>query len=219
MKHRYKLICFLVFSLFAVKTNAQSSVSLSSGISRDINNSNISFYQIPFSLIWKPFRNTKSPVFLEIDYDLPLGSKSAGVAYTLNPGLPQKVILKEKILPYVFTFSLGASIYLFTTKENNVFFLNIVPFAICAQIISVSYKNYDKENYEVLNPDVNSKEGGFVMSIAPVYYFHKDKRDMMIMLHLQTPLLKGKRDYKLSYNCMAPIQLTFGYNFYYNKRK
>ncbi len=218
MKFYHTIIYFLIFSLFAAKANAQSAISLSTGISTDINNSN-SFYQIPFSLIWKPFRDIKYPVFLELDYGLPLGSKSTGDAYTLNPGLPQKVTLKEKILPYVFTASVGFGIQLFTTKKNSAFYLNLVPFSICHQNVKASYKNYDTKNYEVLNPDVNSDETGFVMSIAPVYYFHKTKQDMMLMLHLQTPLLKGKRDYLLSYKYMAPLQLTFGYNFYYNKRK
>lgn len=217
MKISYTFICcFLICCLTAANANAQSAISLSTGISTDLNNSN-SFYQIPLSLIWKPFKDKKSPVFLELDYDLPLGSKSTGNAYTLNPGLPQKVMLQEKIKPYVFTFSFGFRIHLFSTKKNNAFYLNLVPFAICNQNIKVSYKNYDTKNYEVLNPDVNSVEGGFVMSMAPVYYFHKGKRDMLLMLHLQTPLLKGNRDYELSYKYMAPMQLTFGYNFYYNK--
>lgn len=218
MKNIYTFIfCLLTFSLVATKANAQSAISLSTGISTDINNSP-SFYQIPFSLIWKPFRNIKSPVFFEFDYGLPLGSKSNGDAYTLNPDLSQKVTLQEKIKPYIFTASFGFRIHLSTSKKNNAFFLNVVPFAICNQNIKVSYKNYDTKNYEVLNPDVNSNEGGFVMSVAPVYYFHKTKQDMMLMLHLQTPLLKGDRDYKLSYKYVAPLQLTFGYNFYYNKK-
>lgn len=210
------IICFLFFIVPLLKINAQSSISLSTGISIDINNTQ-SFYQVPFSLIWKPFKDKKMPVFLEFDYAFPLGSNSTGEAYSLNPSLPQKIILREKISPYVFTVSLGFRIHLLTTKKNNIFYLNVAPFAICNQTINVSYKNYDKANYEVMNPDVNSKDGGLVMSIAPVYYFHKAKQDLMIMLHLQTPLLKGNRDYYLSYKYMAPLQLTFGYNFYYNK--
>jgi len=210
------IFCFLIFSLSAANAKAQSAISLSTGISSDINNSN-SFYQIPLALIWKPFKDKKSPVFLEFDYDFPLGSKSTGEAFTLNPGLPQKIILQEKIMPYDFTFSFGFRIHLFTSKRNNAFYLNVVPLAICNQNIKISYKNYDTKNYEVLNPDVNTNETGFVMSMAPVYYFHIRKSDMLLMLHLQTPLLKEKRDYELSYKYMAPMQLTFGYNFYYNK--
>ncbi len=210
------IFCFLICCLSAANANAQSAISLSTGISTDINNSN-SFYQIPLSLIWKPFKDKKSPVFLEFDYDFLLGSKSSGEAYTLNPGLPQKITLQEKIMPYVFTFSFGFRIHLFTSKKNNAFYLNLVPVAICNQNIKVSYKNYDTKNYEVLNPDVNSNETGFVMSMAPVYYFHIGKSDMLLMLHLQTPLLKENRDYELSYKYMAPMQLTIGYNFYYNK--
>ena len=216
MKIFHLVIWFLFFTSATLKSSAQSSISLSTGISTDINNTQ-SFYQVPFSLIWKPFRDKKAPIFLELDYAFPLGSNSTGEAYTLNPALAEKVILREKISPYVFTFSLGFRIHLLTTKKNNIFYLNLAPLAICNQTINVSYKNYDKANYEVMNPDVDSKDGGMVMSIAPVYYFHKGKQDMMLMLHLQTPLLKGNRDYQLSYKYMAPMQLTFGYNFYYNK--
>lgn len=210
------LICLIFFNTAILNLGAQSSISLSTGISTDLNNSQ-SFYQVPFSLIWKPFKDKKVPFFLEIDYALPLGSKSTGDAYTLNPSMPQKVILKETIKPYIFTASLGFSIHLFSTKKSNTFYLNVSPFAICNQTINVSYKDYDKANYEVMNPDVNSKEVGLVMFFAPVYYFHTGKQDMMLMLHLQTPLLKENRDYQLSYKYIAPLQLTFGCNFYYNK--
>jgi hypothetical protein len=199
-----------------IQSNAQSSFSLSTGLSTDLNNSQ-SLNQIPVSLIWKPFKDKRMPLFLELDYAFPLGSKSSGEAYTLNPALPEKVILTEKISPYIFTVSVGFSIHLFTTKKGNIFYLNVAPVAVCNQTINATYKDYDKANYEVMNPDVNSKESGFVMSMAPVYYFHKGKQCMLLMLHLQTPLLIGKRNYPLSYRYMAPMQLTFGYNFYYNK--
>ncbi|MEO8854786.1 MAG: hypothetical protein ABI359_13470, partial [Ginsengibacter sp.] len=212
MKVFYTFIfCILIFSLLTVEVNAQSSVSISTGISKDINNS-ISFYQLPFSVMWKPSKRKKAPLFLELDYAVPFGSKSSGEAYTLNPALPQKVILQEKIMPYTFTLSVGFRIHLFTTKTNNAFYLNFIPLGICSQNIKVLYKKFDKENYEILNPDVNSDESGLVMSLSPVYYFHKEKQDMMIMLHLQTPLLKGDRDYALSYKYLAPLQLTIGYN-------
>jgi len=217
MKHYHLLICFLVCSLFATNANAQSSLSLSTGISTDLNNSKQSFHHIPLSLIWKPQKQKNSPLFIELDYDIPLAGKGSGDAYTLNPALPQKVTLSENILPYIFTASVGFRIHLFSTKNNNNFYLNVLPLGICSQKIKVTYKNFDSQNYEVLNPDVNTNETAFVMSIAPVYYFHKTKQDMMIMLHLQTPLLKGNGDYLLSYKYIAPLQLTFGYNFYYNK--
>jgi len=42
---------------------------------------------------------------------------------------------------------------------------------------------------------------------------------MVVMLHLQMPPLQSTGDYPLSYKFVAPLQLTFGYNFYYNKSK
>ncbi len=211
--------CFFLMSAFSDQSDAQSSISLSTGISTDLNNSGKTFYHIPVSLQWKPFADKKAPLFLEFEYDIPFANKRTGDAFTLNPGMPEKVTLFEKISPYIITVAVGFRIHLFTSKKNNSFYLNLLPVGISSQNFKVSYKNYDKENYEIANPDVNSHPDGFVMSMAAVYNFHKTKQDMMLMLHVQTPLLISKDDYPLSYKYVAPLQLTFGYNFYYNKRK
>ncbi|MEO8821983.1 MAG: hypothetical protein ABI366_00310 [Ginsengibacter sp.] len=213
------VICFFLFITFSITTNAQSSISLSTGISTDMNNSNKTFHHIPISLQWKPFADKKSPLFLEFDYDIPLINKRTGDAFTLNESLPQKVTLQENISSSIFTMAVGFRIHLYTNKKNNSFYLNILPVGICSQNFKVSYKNFDKVNYEVLNPDVNSSPAGFVMSMAAVYNFHKTKQDMMLMLHAQTPLLTSRGDYPLSYKYAAPLLITFGYNFYYNKRR
>ena len=217
MKILPKLICFLVFSFLACTTTAQSSISLSTGISTDINNSNISFYQVPVSLLWKPGGEEFSPLLL-LGYNFPLQGASSGEAYTLNPALPAKVRLIEKISPYLFTTAIGFAVRLSKSKNNNSLYINLLPFGICNQNIKVTYKNYDKENYEVLNPDVNRNEAAFVMAASVAYYFHKTKKDLMVMLQAQSGMIKNKDPYLLSYNSIAPLQLTIGYNFYYNKK-
>jgi len=209
----------IIFILFSATGNAQSFISLSTGISANINKPNQSFYHIPLSLQWKPSPKENNPFFVEFDYGIPFIAKSSGNAYTLNPSLPAAVNLEETICPNIFTVSIGFRIFLYTNKKNNSFYLNLLPFGISNQNFKVTYKNYDKENYEVLNPDVNKDLTGFVASVAAVYNFHKGKQDMMIMLHLQSPTTRRKGDYPLSYKSVAPLQLTFGYNFYYNKGK
>lgn len=211
-------IIFLFFISFSISANAQSFLSLSTGISKDINNQNKSFYHIPVSLQWEPFSNQGNPLFFQLDYDIPFRSINTGNAYTLNPALPAQVHLQENIHSYIFTMNIGFRIHLYTNKKNNTFFLNLYS-GICFQNFTVDYKNFDKVNYEVLNPDVNLKAGGFVLSMAGAYYFHKRKQDMLLMLHVQSPLLAGNGDYPLSYKYIAPLQLTFGYKLFYNKKK
>jgi hypothetical protein len=220
MKVIYSILFALSISIFfSVEIEAQSFVSLSTGISMDLNNTNPSFYHIPVTLQWHPFSQKKSPFFLELNYDIPITSKSTGDAYTLNPGLPGEVTLNERIHALLFTASIGFRIHLYTNKKENSFYLNLMPVGICVQNFKVNYENFDKENYEVLNPDISLNKGGFAMGMAGAYNFHKGKQDMMIMLHLQTPPFQSRGDYPLSYNFIAPLQLTFGYNFYYNKSK
>lgn len=214
MKFKFIFLIVCVFFILGA-INAQSFISVSTGISTDLNNNNNSFYHIPVSVQWKPSAEKKFPLFLEINYDIPFTNKGSGNAYTLNPAMSQEVTLPENIRAYIFTMSIGFRIHLFTTKKNNSFFFNVLPLSVCSQNFKVTYKNYDKENYEVLNPDVHLNATGAVMSMAAVYNFHKQKQDMMMMLHLQSPLLKWTNDYPMSYKFISPLQLTFGYNFYY----
>jgi len=200
-------------------TNAQSFLSLSTGISSDLNNAHHSFYHIPFSLQWKPSPGEKAAFLVEFNYDFPFTTKSTGQAYTLNPSLPKEVTLQETIRPYIFSVNIGFRVHLYTNKRNNSFYINLLPLGVSAQYFKANYKNFDKKNYDILNPDVNLNRGGIVTSVAAEYDFHKTKQDMKLMLRIQSPPLQSRGDYPLSYRFVAPLQLTFGYNFYYNKRK
>ena len=53
-----------------------------------------------------------------------------------------------------------------------------------------------------------------MIGMSAVYNFHNN---LMLMLHLQSPLIADKGDYPLSYRFIEPLQFTFGYIFYYNK--
>lgn len=213
------LILFTISTLYAAGVKAQSSITFSTGFSTDLNNHLNAFHHIPVSLLWKPFPEKRSPFFLEFDYDIPLSNTGTDKAYTLNPSLPEEVTLQKKIKAYIFTVSIGFRIHLYTNKKNNSFYLNLIPVGFCNQNFKVAYKNYDRENYEVLNPDVDMNNGGAVMSMAIIYNFHVRNQEFLLMLHAQTPLFRKRNDYPASYKFIAPLQFTFGYNFYYNKRK
>lgn len=206
--------CCIFFTEYA---NAQTYVALSTGISKDINNTHKSFYHVPVLLQWEPFPNKENVIFFQFEYDHPLTAKGSGEAYTLNPSLPQKVTLVESVRPFVFTTSLGLSILVYTNKRINTFNLNLL-LGYCYQNFKVTYKNYDKENYEVLDPDVNLNKNAFVLSMAGVYNFNKAK-NMFLRIGVQTPLLISAGRYPLSYKYIAPLQLTYGYKLFYNKRK
>jgi len=160
-----------------------------------------------------------------VDYDIPVSGETTANAYTLNPSLPAEMALQEDIRPYIFTISLGWRVYLFSTKNKNSFYLDLLPISICNQDFKVSYKNYDKTNYDILNPDVNLNNTGLVMSGGVVYkvLLKKNKDNLVVMLHAQTPLiqlhLSSPSSYSLSYANVAPLQLTVGYNFDYNRKK
>jgi hypothetical protein len=210
-------VCCILFSFFA---DAQSFIGLSTGFSRDINqNPNYSFYHIPITLQFKPFRKRWNVLFFEANYDIPIGATGSGKAYTANPSLPQEVTLSEKVAPYIFTGFAGVSFCFYIDKQRgDILYLN--PMAgVCNQYVTVEYKNYDKANYEVLNPDIGSNNTSVVAALEVVYKFHNN---LIVNFHMQTPLADDEGEnynHPLSYNSIAPLQLTLGYNFYYNKKK
>jgi hypothetical protein len=207
------LFCCILFSL---SISAQSYLSLSTGIAKDVNdNHNETFYHIPVTLQWKPFWSHYNPFMMELNYDIPFTGSNTATAYTLNPSLPASVQLQEQVRPYVFTASIGMGWCTIINKErNNILYLNVMT-GVCNQHFNVNYKHYDKVNYEILNPDVNSNLTSLVLVGELAYKFHNN---MIIRLRAQTPLIdQSNGSYPLSYKDVAPLQLAFGYNFYYNK--
>ncbi len=171
---------------------------------------------IPITLRWEPFKH--SSLFIEATRGIGFNHLSHGDAYTAGSGLPDHVVLTEAIKLTSFSVDIGASIIVYTNKKNNRFTINLAP-GICTEKFGVNYRNYDKVNYEVINPDISEILTGLYASVAGIYHFHKRKQDMFIMLRLQSNSTAGDADrYKLSYNPAAPLQLIYGYNFFYNKR-
>jgi hypothetical protein len=215
----------LLSTLLITVLKAQPSLTFATGISINTNAGSTSetFNHIPITLQWKPSASPQSPFFIKLDYDLPISGSSTGYAYTLNPSLPQEVTLQENVRPYIFTASIGFHIHLYTAKNKNVLYLDLLPFGICNQNFKVNYKNYDKTNYNILNPDINLNKTNYVASIGATYRIPlqklKDGNNLLVMLHLQSPLAAGTGAYPLSYKYVAPLELTVGYNFYYNKKR
>jgi hypothetical protein len=202
--------------LFSFSLSAQSYLGLSTGIAKDVNNNhNETFYHVPITLQWKPFWSHYNPFMMELNYDIPFSGNHTANAYTLNPSLPGSVQLQEQIRPYIFTASIGMGWRAIVNKDkNDILYFNVMT-GICNQYFSVNYKHYDKANYEVLNPDVSSNLTSLVFIGEVEYKFHNN---MILMLRAQSPLIdESNGSYPLSYKDVAPLQLGFGYNFYYNK--
>ncbi len=205
---------FLIITFFTSHINAQSFIALSSGISTDLSNKK-PFYTIPITFRLEPCKH--SAFFIEGTQSIGFNRLSHADAYTANGDLSEHVVLTETIKQTSFSMGIGGAIVLYTNKKNNQITLNIST-GISSEHYTVNFRNYDKVNYEVLNPDVTSYISGLYISIAGVYNFHKRKRDMFIMLRLQSPSSAGFGRYKLSFFKAAPMQLTFGYKLFTSKK-
>ena len=209
-------ICIsILITLFSFQANAQSFIAVSTGISTDLSNPK-PFYMIPVTLRWEPGKH--SGFFIEAIQGICFTKLTKANAYTAISQLPEHGELTEAINLNNFSIGIGGAIVLYTNKKNNRFTLNLST-GICAEQFKVRYRNYDTANYEVLNPDVNTRFSGLYASVAAIYNFHKRKQDLFIMLRVQsTSSASGPDHYSLSFYKTAPLQLTFGYKLFYNKK-
>lgn len=207
-------IFLLTAALFISFILKSQSISISTGIAPDANNAGNTFWFVPVKLQWHPFLDEKFSFVM--DYDFGLSKKSTGEAYTTNPSLPGHVQLNERLRTNLLTFGASVAIKLFRAKKNkNLAELSLMPLGYSFQPFKASYKNFDQENYEILNQDVKRNSDGFVMAFGLRYHFDKNK---IISINLQTPLLKTrKRDFNYQY--AAPARFMFGYQLKYKKNK
>jgi hypothetical protein len=181
MRLRAATIFILVMS-FVSLANAQSFFSLSTGLSKDLNNKN-PFYSIPVTFHLEPFK--RSAFFIEATQSIGFNRLSPADAYTAKADLPEHARLTEAVKHSSFSMGVGGAFELFTNKKNNQVTIDIAT-GICSENYAVTFRNYDKANYEVLNPDVTSGISGLYAAVAGVYNFHGRQRDMFIMLRVQS---------------------------------
>lgn len=206
-------IFLLTATLFISFILKSQTISISTGIAPDANNPGNTFWFVPVEFQWHPFIDDKFAFV--INYDFGLSKKGTGEAYTTNPVLPDHVQLNEKMRTNLLTFGASVTIKLFRTKKNNLAELSLMPLGYSFQRFKASYKNFDQENYEIINQDVNRNSNGFVMAFGLKYRFNNNK---IISITLQPPLLKSK-DGDFNYQNVAPARFMFGYQLKYKKNK
>ncbi len=203
----------ILFLLFLSLPGKSQSVSLATGLGLDANNPGKTMAFIPVEARWQPIADIL--LSLTINYDRGLGMTKNAEAFTLNPDLPGKVILKEKSNTNIVTIGANIDIKLFNTSSTDELLLTVMPLAYSFHDTKVSFRDFDKENYTILNEDINASKSGLVSAFGLRYLFRKDK---FIALNIQTPLLRNKptgADFKYA----APVRLMFGYRYNYKKSK
>src|SRR5665213_375575 len=167
----------ILITFFSFQANAQSLIAVSTGISTDLSNPK-PFYMIPVTLRWEPGKH--SGFFIEAIQGICFTRLTEANAYTAISQLPEHVELTEAINLNNLSIGIGGAIILYTNKKNNRFTLNLST-GICTEQFKIKYRNYETANYEVLNPDVNTRFSGLYASVAGIYNFHKRKQGMFIM--------------------------------------
>ncbi len=204
------LSCVLVF--FFLTVHAQT-LQLFTGYGRDMNNTSKAFNFIPVKIKWFPFQEKPLSIFANYDFGLDIHGRCE--AYTLNPDLPSRVMLKEFAKTDLLTLGLDLNISLYTTGAGNQVHFFFSPIALTFQRFKASYPEFDKENYEILNQDISRNSSGLAFILGLDYRFNHNK---IVALDFNTPLLK-RRPGNFNYLYAAPLRLMVGYQFSFMKSR
>ena len=193
---------------------SQNAFSFSSGISLDINN-HAKFQQIPLSVEWQSGISEKHKLIFRGDVGFPVPGRTYDSAYTLEGGLPPAIAVQKNIEDYWYTISMGVRWFIKAGSEDARFIIDFFPLGFTQQKFKIHYKNYDKSDYNIINPDVGLNRAGFVLSAGVGYY----RKNLILQMHLQTPPAVSEKRYALSYHLNAPLLFTVGYLLKYSKNK
>ncbi len=183
-------------------------LGLSTGISFDINNQS-KFKHIPLSVQLLLGESNRGRFIIQAEGNIPIAYKSYDSAYTLQTGLPSSQSIRKEITSRVFTLAFGYRFFVFPGKEGRLF-LDVLPVGYSIQRFKVHYKNYDDDNYEIINPDVDLRASGLVTGFGLGYvsgpWFARGQ-----LFSPPLDLANDFRKYKLSYNRASLFQVTVGY--------
>lgn len=208
LSYLYMKILFPAILLFFSLNTYSQALDVFTGFGHGVNNEAKSFNFIPIKVRWLPVKGEDLLSFSAV-YDVGLNAKGEGHAYTLHPDLPSAVVLKETIKTNVFAMSVDLNFNVYTTPVGNQASLYFSPIGYAWQGFKVDYPDFDKENYEILDQDVNRKFSGFFFKIGADYRFNFNK---IIAFEVNSPLLKG-RPKNFNYLYAAPMHVMVGYRF------
>jgi hypothetical protein len=211
----FVLACLLLSTASLHSQSGQSRIGLSTGLAIDLNNSG-RFKQIPLSFYWLPGKPNTSTFILKADLSFPIGGGGKDSAFTLATGLPPAIAVEKTTRNKSWAILIGYRFVFKTSLDKNRFFIDFLPIGISQQSFKISYKNYNSNEYEVINPDEDLKRAGWVGCFGVGYTIG----NLVLQVQTQTPIIAVKtQDYAVSYHSAAPLSLTIGYLVTISKHK
>ncbi|RYY54601.1 MAG: hypothetical protein EOO09_13740 [Chitinophagaceae bacterium] len=196
----------LCLTLATVLSARSQQAGISTGISFDVNN-RFGARQVPLSLVLVSPFNTDLSLLVKADGALPVSGRRDAEAYTLQSGFNPSVRLNETIRTTWLGLSLGLRFGLKHFSGRNYLFADMIPLGLGSQSVKVKYEGYDNVNYEVLNPDNDLRRVGYFAGAGGGFV----SGPFVAQVHIHTPLVAAKGDYKLNYKFVAPMSITIGY--------
>lgn len=207
---------FLFFIALALSIHAfsQQQINIATGLSVDMNNKG-NFVQTPVYVQWfatNPNKIVSFFVYGEMFFPV-AGYSGSDSAFSVNTQ-PNAIKISKTI--YNYNLCLGLGLRFKTFKINNGYLFEELTWGLSYQKFTVNYKNYNSTNYDILNPDKGLNNGSFFCGFNIGY----KKNNWVLKLSAQTPpFILRLKEYPVSYNYAAPLQLTIGYGFNLQKHK
>ena len=168
------------------------------------------FKQLNAGVQWVLLNKKKKPFFLKAMISLPIADKSLDTAYTTNINLPLIQQVQKTIKPYGFLLTIGKRVIIQPSGRYNKFSF-IFSGGIAYQYLKVE-NNYDRKNYELLNPDkTKSRFGGLVAFQMEYMRILKNGRIFIQTGISSSPISKRKASQN-SFKFLVPIDFNIGYS-------
>ena len=171
---------------------------------------NYIFSQLNAGVQWVLLTKKRKPFFLKIMASLPIANRSLDTAYTTNITFPVLSQVKKVIKPLGFEMSIGKRFIIPPTgKYNKCSFILLA--GIAYQRLQVE-NNFDKKNYELLNPDRTiSRFGGLVCFQFEYMRILKNGR-LFIQTGISSSPISKRKSNQNSFKFLVPIAFNLGYS-------
>lgn len=176
-----------------------------------------SFGQLNIGLQYPVISDRVYQMLIRVQAGIPLNRQTGNdVAYTSDPLLPLNVATGYKAGWYSAGFIIGNRFRLISWADKN----TISPFVnagIIYQKIAVSYDNYDREKYTVLNPHRSLKKTR--LCIGSGIQYKRDLGNGAVFLQTEflfSPVVNHLNNY--NYQLPVPLSINAGYVIKFKKR-
>jgi hypothetical protein len=213
----FKRKAWVLLFLFPALAQAQNTLEPYIGHSIDVRNTP-SLVQVNVGLQYPVIDRGIYQMLIGVNGGLPLDKRTGNdIAYTPDPSLPLSASTGYETRWYSCAVSLVHRFRLISWADKNAISL-FVKAGFAYHSISVSYDNYNRDKYTVLDPHRSLKKTGPFAGGGIQYKYELNKGSVFVQTEFASPVLV-KNLHNYNYKLPALFAINIGYVVAFKKRK